>query len=222
MKGLKKLTYILLTASILLITVSCNSITGSSDEGDDLVDTLDPVEEVVPVEGGENSTIVVHKASDTYFHLEFSDIQSNSIINNGEGEGWCIDWQKPIDSDGGTYHGIKLYSTFNVEKWNKLNYLFNIIDDLKSNDPGITGRDIQVVIWSLRGNPEFNAESIEVDDLPARMRSNGEANFDKDRVNEILAIIEAGYEDFEFTDGTRYAVIAETPSDVQTVITVVE
>jgi hypothetical protein len=74
----------------------------------------------------------------------------------------------------------------------------------------------------LRGNPEFNAESIEVDDLPARMRSNGEANFDKDRVNEILAIIEAGYEDFEFTDGTRYAVIAETPSDVQTVITVVE
>jgi hypothetical protein len=222
MKGLNKLFYLLLTVSILLFISSCNNITGSTENGNDLEDSLNPVEDVVPVEGGENSTITVHKASDTYFNLEFSDIQSNSIIGNGAGEGWCIDWQKPIDSDGGTYHGVKLYSTFNVKKWNQINYLFNIIEDLKSNDPEITGRDIQIVIWSLRGNPEFNVDTVSVDDLPARMRSNGEANFDKDRVKEILDIINAGYEDFDFTEGTRFAVIAETPADVQTVITVVE
>jgi len=222
MKGLNKILNILLTVSILGLISSCNSITGSTENGNDLEDSLNPVEEVIPVEGGENSTITVHRASDTYFNLEFSEIQSNSIINNGSGEGWCIDWQKPIDSDGGTYHGVKLYSTFNVKSWNPINYLFNIIEDLKSNDPEITGRDIQIVIWSLRGNPEFNVDTVSVDDLPARMRSNGEANFDKDRVKEILDIIQAGYEDFDYTEGTRFAVIAETPADVQTVITVVE
>ncbi len=222
MKGLNKILNILLTVSILGLISSCNSITGSTENGNDLEDSLNPVEEVIPVEGGENSTITVHRASDTYFNLEFSEIQSNSIINNGSGEGWCIDWQKPIDSDGGTYHGVKLYSTFNVKSWNQINYLFNIIEDLKSNDPEITGRDIQIVIWSLRGNPEFNVDTVSVDDLPVRMRSNGEANFDKDRVREILDIVEAGYEDFDYTEGTRFAVIAETPPDVQTVITVVE
>jgi hypothetical protein len=222
MKGHEKIFYLALTTSILLLISSCNSITGSSENGNDLEDSLNPVEEVIPVQGGENSTIVVNRASDTYFNLEFSDIQSNSVIGNGAGEGWCIDWQKPIDSDGGTYHGVKLYSTFNVASWNQINYLFNIIEDLRSNDPGITGRDIQVVIWSLRGNPEFNVDTVDVDDLPARMRSNGEANFDKDRVKEIIDIIEAGYQDFNFTEGTRFAVIAETPPDVQTVITVVE
>lgn len=200
---------------------SCRNLTGESD---DISESLDPIENVVPIEGAENATISVNKSSDYYFSLEFANLEENEVIQNGFiGEGWCIDWQIAIDSDNGTYSGIQLYSTFNVEKWNPLNFLLNITDDLIEADPELTFREIQAAVWSLRGLPEFNLEAIPDEELPSRLRSDdGEANFSREKVATILEIVEAGYEDFNFTEGTRYAVIAETPSDVQTVITVVE
>jgi hypothetical protein len=94
--------------------------------------------------------------------------------------------------------------------------------ELKQADPDITYREFQAVVWSLRGLPEFNLEAVLDKDLPSRLREGDEANFSREKVATILEIIEAGYRDFEFTEGTRYAVIAETPFDVQSVITVVE
>ncbi|CAN5371123.1 hypothetical protein BH23BAC3_BH23BAC3_24770 [soil metagenome] len=220
MKTIKKIITTSLLLSLAFIFSSCTNPTG--DEGD-LVETLDPIEEVTPITGAENTTLNVNKGTDSYFRLGFNDVQSNKIIASGMvGDGWCIDWQKPIDSDNGTYANIPLYSTFNVEKWNPLNYLLNIKEDLMQADSELTYREIQVAIWSLRGFPEFNLQNVAVDDLPSRMRTNGEANFSYDKVNTILEIVETGYEDFDFVEGTKYAVIAETPSDVQTVITVVE
>jgi len=213
---------IAITTAIMLFLVltSCKGITSA---GGDLSDTLDPVEEVIKIAGGENSTIVVNKGTDHYFSLGFSNIATNKSINNSADQpGYCIDWQTPINSDGGTYSNVALYSTFNVEKWNRLNYLFNILDDLKKNDSNLTYREIQVVIWSLRGNPEFDVDKVKVTDLPGRMHSNGAPTFSTQKVKDILGIIEAGYKDFDFAPGTKYAVIAETPSDVQTVITIVE
>jgi len=215
----KFLSVSVLSFGLLIAISSCKGLT--SDSGD-LSDSLDPIEEVVPIEGAENSTITVNRSPDYYFSIGFTDIQNNSVISNGMvGEGWCIDWQKPIDSDNSVYENIQLYSTFNVDKWNPLNYLFNIMDDLREADSELTYLEIQVVVWSLRGFPEFNLNDVEISNLPPRMRSNGDPNFSVDKVNTILEIVEAGYRDFDFTEGTRFAVIAETPSDVQTVITVV-
>ncbi|MDZ7757199.1 hypothetical protein [Rhodohalobacter sp.] len=217
-----KLNFLLPIYLIFIIAVFTSCINSTNSE-EDISDSLDPVEDVTAITGAENSSIIVNRGSDSYFVIQFSQIQNNEIIENGyEGEGWCIDWQVAIDSDNGTYDNIQLYSTFNVEKWNPLNYFFNIVDDLKSADPELTYREFQVVIWSLRGFPEFNLEAIPNENLPSRMRTNGEINFSRDKVNTILEIVEGGYEDFEFVEGTRFAVIAETPSDVQTVITVVE
>lgn len=210
----------LLVTVLMLISTSCKNLTG--EEGD-IEDSLDPVEEVIPVTGGENSTITVSKNDASYFTLEFEDIGSNDVIENGmTGEGWCIDWQMPIDSDNSVYNDVSLYSTFQVEKWKRVNYLLNIVDHLKDQDPDLTYREIQLVIWSLRGNPEFNLDELSVEDLPSRMVSDGEPNFSYDKVDNILQIVESGYEDFDYSEGTRYAVIGETPADVQTVITVVE
>lgn len=206
--------------SIFIVTsiTSCKNLTGDSG---DIYESLDPIENVVPLEGAESSTIVVNKGADSYFVLEFSGLQDNDVIQNGfTGEGWCIDWQKPIDSNNGTYSGIQLYSTYNVEKWNPLNFLFNIMDEIKQADPDLTYREFQAVVWSLRGFPEFNLEVITDQDLPSRLKTDGQANFSREKVATILDVIEAGYQDFEFTEDTRYAVIAETPADVQTVITV--
>jgi hypothetical protein len=209
-----------LCTTLLFIIAACSSPTGS--EGD-LEDSLDPVEDVTPITGAQNTTMNVNQGPDSYFVLGFSSVEANDVIQDGMvREGWCIDWEKPIDSNDGSYSNIPLYSTFNVESWNPLNYLFNIKEDLMADDPELTYREIQLVVWSLRGHPEFNLEQVELESLPSRMRTDGEANFSYEKVNEILEIVENNYRDFDFVEGTKYAVIAETPADVQTVIAVVE
>ncbi|CAN5371238.1 hypothetical protein BH23BAC3_BH23BAC3_24780 [soil metagenome] len=206
--------------SLVFIISACSNPT--SNEGD-ITDSLDPVENVTPITGAENTTMNVNRGPDSYFVLGFHSVQSNDVIADGMvGEGWCIDWEKPIESNDGSYSNIPLYSTFNVESWNPLNYLLNIKEDLMNSDPELTYREIQLVVWSLRGHPEFNLEEIALENLPSRMRTDGEPNFSYEKVNSILEMVETGYRDFEFTEGTKYSVIAETPADVQTVITVVE
>jgi len=180
------------------------------------------VEEVTRINGANNATITVNRAQETYFRIDFSDINENSVIGNGESEGWCIDWQKPIDSNNGVYNNIPLYSTYNVAKWKPINYLFNIMDQLNLDDPEITSLEIQVAIWSMRGNPKFDLNTMEVTDLPGRMHSNGEPTFSREKVAYIINLVELGYRDFVPSEGSRFVVIAETPADVQTVITVVE
>lgn len=211
---------ICLIAITVLFSTSCtNSPTGSEP---DLSETLETVEEVQPIPGGESATITVNKSQTAYFNIEFRDIKPNNIIDNGINLGYCIDWEKAINSDNGTYSAITLHSTDLVEKWKPVNYLLNIEQDLKENDPDLTWREIQIVLWSLRANPEFNLEKVAVEDLPAEFRTDGQLNFDSEKVRQILNIVETGYKDFSFSSGTKFAVIAETPADVQTVITVVE
>ena len=220
MRFFKTITLFISFIFLALLLSSCKNLTGDSGN---ISESLEPVENVEPVEGAESSTIIVNEGSETYFVLQFSGLDENDVIENGfTGEGWCIDWQKPIESNGAIYSGIQLYSTFNVETWNPLNFFFNIMDDLKQADPDLTYREFQAVVWSLRGFPEFNLEALTDEQLPGRLKSDGQVNFSREKVATIIDIVEAGYEDFEFTEGTRFAVIAETPSDVQTVITVVE
>jgi len=208
----------LLLSAVLIMATSCKNLTTESN----LDDSLDPVEEVTRINGANNATITVNKAQSTYFNINFSGIEPNGIIENGTGEGWCIDWQKPIDSDGGVYTNIPLYSTYNVKNWKPINYLFNIMGQLKQDDPEITYREVQVAIWSMRGNPVFDLNTMEVTDLPSRMHSNGEPTFSREKVDYIMSVVEAGYRDFVPSEGSRFVVIAETPADVQTVITVVQ
>ena len=216
----KKLFLFVAVAAIAFSFSSCKNLTGDSGN---ISESLDPVENVEPVEGAESSTILVNKGSEAYFSLEFSGMEQNSVIQNGfVGDGWCIDWQVAIESNGGVYNDIQLYSTYNVEKWNPLNYLFNIMDNLEQADPDLTYREFQAVVWSLRGFPEFDLSALSDQELPSRLLTDGQANFSREKVATILEIVESGYKDFEFVEGTKYAVIAETPADVQTVITVVE
>jgi hypothetical protein len=194
---------------------------GDSPTNTNITDSLQPVEDVIPIKGAESVEISLRKSQQTFFEINFSKIESNNIIQNGSREGWCIDWTKPISSNGDTYSNIRLFSTYNVESWMPLNYLFNIMGDLRKNDPAITFKELQIVIWSLRGNPEFNLNKINIEELPSSMHDNGEPLFNRDKVDKILGIVEAGYRDFVPTVTSRFAVIAETPADTQTVITVV-
>lgn len=220
MKPITNFKVCLIVMAVLFVTSCEKSLTGSEP---DLTETLKSVEEVQLISGGENATITVNKNhKEAYFSILFSNINSNNVIENGTLEAWCIDWTKPLNSNNGTYNNIKLYSTDRVEKWRKVNYLLNIKEQLKNGDPNITWREFQVVIWSLRANPEFDLDKIAIEDLPGSMLTDGEPNFSYDKVKEILVILENGYKVFDFSAGTKFAVIAATPADIQTVFGVVE
>jgi len=218
--SIKSLNLSVLTVFTLSIfaMASCKGVTSSSE----IEDSLKPIAEVSFIDGTENTVLTVNRSNQSYFSLEFQNVGSNDKIGNSVSEGWCIDWQKPIESNGGVYNDIRLYSTFMVEKWNPLNFLLNIENQLRETDPEITYLEIQLAIWSLRGFPEFNLDNIDLSDLPSRFLNNGQPAFSTEKVKQILEIVEAGYRDFEFTEGTYFAVIAETPADVQTVITVAQ
>lgn len=220
-KHMKK-TYVIAVISILLIFIyACNSVT--DHEENDLGDSLTPVENVTPIDGGQDAVITVNRGGGAYFSINFENIIANDIIDNGTRQGWCIDWEMPIDSRGGVYDGIQLYSTMNVKGWEKLNFLLNVIDELNEDEERYAYREVQLAIWSLRGNPTFNLYEVPVEDLPSRMvNDEGEPLFSYEKVDELLEMVENGYQDFEYTSGTKFAVIGETPPDVQTVITVVE
>lgn len=220
MKNLPRYTLFALVCTILFAISACEELADHNKT--EISDSLDPIENVTEIEGAENVTLIVEKSNASYFDLEFRDIGSNDVIANGISEGWCIDWQTPINSDGGRYENIKLYSTFRVEKWKALNYLLNIKDDLLRNDPDMTWQEVQLLIWALRGYPEFDLNEIPMEELPTRMVTDGEPNFRYDRVNEMLEKIKNNHQKFSYQEGSKYAVIAETPADVQTVITVVE
>ncbi|MFH5886413.1 hypothetical protein ACG2F4_19060 [Halalkalibaculum sp. DA3122] len=219
MKKSSILTYFLSVAVLCLTGISCNL--NSSHEAD-LEKTLEPVEEVTFINGTENTTITVNKTGSSLYEIMFKGVGSNNIIADGNHEGWCLDWQTPIESDNGTYEGIKLYSTYRVEKWKPINYFLNIRDELKEQYPEVTWREFQIAIWSLRANPPFDLETISVEDLPAVVKKDGQPNFSYDLVNQILAQVESGHQNFEYEEGVQFAVIAETPVDVQTLFTVVE
>jgi len=214
---MEKLLLPTLAVMLFLFVSSC----GDSPTSNNITNSLQSVDDVVLITGAENTDMALRNGQQTHFEITFSKINSTNVIQNGTHEGWCIDWTKPINSNGEIYSNIRLYSTNKVASWMPLNYLFNIMDDLKKSDPEITFREVQIVIWSLRGNPQFDLNKIQIEDLPSRMHDNGEPLFSREKVDKILGIVEAGYRDFVPTSTSRFAVIAETPADTQTVITVV-
>lgn len=215
----KYVTYLL--AVIVFLNISCKNNTSGNN---DITDSLDPVEEVSLIPGADNTTLTVNSniENQAYFTLEFSNVESNDIIGNESKDGWCIDVSKTIDRNNAVYEDITLYSTDNVESWKPINYLENIREELKDEDPDISWLEIQVAIWSLRSNPDFDLDEVNVEDLPSQFHKDGEPTFSIEKVKNIVDRVKEEYKDFEFTSGTKFAVIAETPPDIQTVIAFVE
>ncbi|MDZ7692782.1 MAG: hypothetical protein U5K69_16930 [Balneolaceae bacterium] len=208
---MKRLPSYLSIFAIVFFSISCENQVGVDE---DIKDSLEPVEEVTLIPSGDNTILNINKDSQAFFTVELQNVEMVEILENVETmQAWCIDWLKPIDSDNGSYEGVKLYSTFKVEKWKPINYLLNIIGVLKGNDPAITYREIQIAIWSLRANPEFNLETVDIEDLPGRFREGGEPKFSYEKVEKILEIVENNYRRYEYPQGSKYALIIETPEE---------
>jgi len=120
-------------------------------------------------------------------------VKSNPFLAAGQNEAWCLEWKKDLRSSGDLHKDVKWFSSEKNDKWKPLNYFFSIRKQLQKDDPDLTFREIQAVVWVLAGEmgiaPEFNVLSLPVDQLPARLRSNGEVNFSREKVSAIATTV---------------------------------
>jgi len=212
--------YIIVLALVgAILFVACDNNTSSSFE-----ESVDVFVNLERIDGASNMTAVINRGEnvgrDSWFELDLRNIENHSILPNGVVEGWCVEFNKPINSSNATHVGLTAFSTFGQEKWKPLNYFLNIKDQLQENDPELDFRDIQTVIWSLLEAPKFDINEMSNDELPARLRnSNGTPAFDKDKVNEIVTLVKEKSPAFKYKLGKKYAVLMETDKDDQNTMT---
>jgi probable HAF family extracellular repeat protein len=200
-----------LIAGIFMSINSCDSYQPVS-----LQDSVQGVPYVELIDGAENSTITLTKGTDSYFRLEISNIDPNDHILPGLAKAWCIDWRTPIST--GVHNGIRLHSSYGDKSLKPVNYLLNIKGALMAQDRDLTYKEIQVAIWSLLHYPEFNLNKIRADQLPSDMIRDGKPDFDRKKAGQIVMLVNSQVDSFEYNPSNRYAVVAETPSNTQTLI----
>jgi len=196
--------------------------TNTLEESLNLYTNLDPIEE------GANTTVTINKGSDLnkdgYFEVNISNVEANELIDTGTYGAWCIEWKKPLRSSNDEHTGVKLYTTGDQSKWKPLNYFFTIKNELKDEDPSLTYKELQAAIWSISGYigiaPEFDLDKLSMDEVPSRLKDNGQLDVDKDKVRTIVNRVRSEYTDatINLPGGKNGLIIAETEGDEQDVV----
>jgi len=210
------IAFITITIASFLFITACDVV---SEKG--IEESMDVISELTPIQGAENVTMTVNRGDreNSYFTLEFSNIESNSIINNGIFGGWCIVYDKPIDSNGGIYDGLKLFDTFGAKSFKPLNHLINERYALRDKYPDMTWKELQVLVWSVMDNLNpFDLESVDTS-LLSRLHQNGQPLYNKEMIREILSQLKESVKDWKYEWWQDSAVVVDNGVDDQTVIT---
>jgi hypothetical protein len=212
-RGIAVLFTVMLGAALMLN--SCDNI--SSPE---LEESLEVVPNVTLIDGAENTSIRVNRGTNSYFDVDISNVGWNTLISNGKRGAWCLSWNDPINSNDATYDGVGVYSTRGDDRFDMVNRLFTMKSEITRNDPGITWREIQVAIWALLDYPKFDMNAVS--ELPRDFRTDGQANFDKQRVDYIVQTVSSGGTSMQRSlDGNdlkkKTICILATDDDIQTI-----
>ena len=210
-----------ITASLAIIIastiafVACDVI---SEKG--LEESLAPYIELESITQGPNSSIVVNRGSatgaDSYFTFNVKSETRSGLIREGVKEAWCLEWNKPIAQNGDLHDGVEFYSTFGSETWKPANYLLNIKDKLKKEDPKLTYKEIQVALWSVIDNPSFNLEEVlKSGDMPARLMRDGNPDFDVAKVRSIVDRVRNNYTNYNYKPSVPFIAYARTENSSQ-------
>lgn len=182
--------------------------------------SLQPYLELERIESASNSDFIVNRGTakglDSYFSFDIKNIGNYKLIPDADIEGWCLEWNMPIASNGDTHHGVEIFSTYGSNSWRPANYLFNIIDDLKAEDPALTYREIQIALWSVIDEPRFELDKVIANgDLPSRLMRDGEPNFSVDRVNRIVDRVRTESPDFTYTAESNFLLYSNKGNNTQ-------
>lgn len=184
---------------------SCESSTNVTIE-----ESFQELKNVTPISGVtiESMEVIQGNSLDSYLAVR---------LNNGKKrEAWCIEWNE--EEAFGLQNGAKLYTTKGHKEWKKLNYFMSKLNDFRANDPDLTSRDIQVVIWSLVNNPEFDVDKIaEYENIDPRIYKDGQPLFDVQKVKSIVHQVESHLANTQKTLGEESGVTV-IENDGQTII----
>lgn len=221
-------SFLVLLVGTLLFT-ACDTVNNSNN----FEESFDLFTDLEPVQGASNVTAVVNKSenvqgnfgkavgSDSWFQIKLEGIESNDIINNGTAGAWCLEWKKTMRSNNDVHEGTKIYSTKGADKWQPMNYFFSIKNELKKEDPTLTHREFQSVVWTLAGDmgiaPEFDLTKLDDSELPSRLRENGQAIVDKEKVLSIVNRVRSEYQ-AKVSSTTASRTVMETDGDNQDAI----
>lgn len=188
----------------ILIFGACQNNVNTSIE-----ESVAPYMELQALEGASNVSMTVNKGGvkgfDSYFAFDLQNFQSEGIVKEGLTEGWCVEWNKPIRQNNDVHHGIEMFNTYGSDTWKPANYLMNIKDELKAEDPDLTYKEIQVALWTLIETPAFNLDQVLQDgDMPSRLMKNGKPAFDVDKVKAIYDRVRSEVGQFEYNSNSSY------------------
>ncbi|MEX0647927.1 MAG: hypothetical protein WEA56_08015 [Balneolaceae bacterium] len=207
--------------SLFLHVASCTPPAGDEGENDEN-DNYDLFYELKELEGSAGTILSINQGvtvgRNSWFEFEISNFQENKIITPGVHEGWCIEWTKQIAQQGDIHENVRMFSTYGKDRWKPLNYFLNIKDDLLLQDPDLTFREFQVVIWLVVHGPDFDLNKLSTNQLPARLRDNGEPIFDAEKAKNIAAKVKSEASSFIYSSGKTFAVLMDTGSDKQDVV----
>jgi len=215
MKLHRNLAVSALFAAILIYTAACENTVNNSFE-----QSVAPYIELEAVEGASNTTFTIHKGDtkgmNSFFAFDVSEVSNSTIVKEGLTEGWCLEWNKPITSNGDVHRGIDNYSTYGSETWRPLNYLLSIKNRLIAEDPSITYKEIQVSIWSLIEEPRFDLEEVLASgNMPSSMMTDGQPNFSIEKVKAIVEKVRLENSTYTYSPNSPYLIFAHTGDDSQ-------
>jgi hypothetical protein len=205
-----------------LALISFIFISSCENPGNSLEESVAPYLELQAVEGASNVNMTVNRGSaqglDSYFAVNFSNLAATGIVTEELSEGWCLDYQRPIKQNNDVHAGVKMFNTFGSDNWKSANYLMNIKDELKQNDPSLTYKEIQVALWSLIDVPAFNIDkALKEGSMPSRMLTNGTPNFDVEKTKAIVNKVQKEVDSFVYKPGTPVIVYSKTSDEQQPV-----
>ncbi len=169
MRNIAALTFI-----AFFIFLSCDRSTNV-----ELEESFEIIKEVTPisVEGNIQMNLQRDRNENSFFTVTL-----NSGVTK---EAWCVEWNEA--SVEGLQSDIQFYSTQGKKQWKELNYFMSIKDGLMEQDPDLTFREIQVVIWSLMKNPSFDVDKIsQYKNISSDIYDNGQPKFNVQKVKDIL------------------------------------
>src|SRR6056297_735679 len=184
-----------------------------------LEDSLDLFAGLEVIPEAQQTNVTINRgtnATDGYFTIQVDNIDETPLLAPGVHEAWCLEWNKNLRSNGDVHQDVKWFSTGDNDTWKPLNYLFSIRQELQANDPDLTFRDIQAVVWVLAGEmgiaPTFDVLNLPADRIPARLRAGDELAIDREKVASIARRV---MEEAPKATGIPSGTVAQTAADQQ-------
>jgi len=197
-----------------LLVASCTNSTSPEIE-----DSLDLFSGLEAISEAQNTNVTINRGTDTtdgYFEITVEGVDANPFLAPGAHEAWCLEWHKNLRSNGDVHSDVKWFSTGDNDTWKPLNYLFSIRQQLQAEDPDLTFRDLQAVVWVLAGEmgiaPAFDVLNLPVDRIPSRLRAGDELAIDREKVASIAKRV---MQEAPEVTGLPSGVVAQTAADQQ-------